>query len=112
VGHPGIDILTPSIHSAIAPYATEPFAPHSNGRRIVEVDFIADLSPKKEAIHAEWENGRDREKVSRSRFAQHTLSPEAAASELQNVRAAIRPQRGRRPLFSRRDACSKGVAAD
>lgn len=52
-------------------------------------DFFDDLDPKKQAIHAEWENARDREKASRSRFAQHTLSPEAVAAELQSVRAAI-----------------------
>lgn len=51
--------------------------------------FIDNLESKKQAIHAEWENARDREKASRSRFAHHTLSPEAVASELQNVRAAI-----------------------
>ena len=34
-------------------------------------------------------NARDREKASRSRFAQHTLSPEAVAAELQSVRTAI-----------------------
>lgn len=53
------------------------------------LDFIDDLGPKKQAIHAEWENAREREKASRSRFAQHTLSPEAVAAELQSVRAAI-----------------------
>jgi superfamily II DNA or RNA helicase len=53
------------------------------------LDFIDRLGQKKEAIHAEWEKARDREKASRSRFAHHTLSPEAVASELQNVRAAI-----------------------
>ena len=53
------------------------------------LDFIDDLEPKKQAIHAEWDNARDREKASRSRFAQHTLSPEAVAAELQSVRAAI-----------------------
>jgi hypothetical protein len=53
------------------------------------LDFIDDLEPKKQAIHAEWENARDREKASRSRFAQHTLSPDAVASELQGVRTAI-----------------------
>ncbi len=53
------------------------------------LDFIDDLEPKKQAIHAEWENARDREKASRSRFAQHTLSPEAVATELQSVRTAI-----------------------
>ena len=53
------------------------------------LDFIDDLEPKKQAIHAEWENARDREKASRSRFAQHTLSPDAVATELQSVRTAI-----------------------
>jgi len=40
-------------------------------------------------LHTEWENARDREKASRSRFAQHALSPEAVSAELQSVRAAI-----------------------
>ncbi len=51
--------------------------------------FIDGLEPKKQAIHAEWENARDREKASRSRFAHHTLRPEAVAAELRSVRAAI-----------------------
>ena len=51
--------------------------------------IIEDLGPKKKAIHDAWENARDREKASRSRFAQHTLSPAAVASELQSVRSAI-----------------------
>jgi hypothetical protein len=50
---------------------------------------MTDLESKKKELHAEWENARDREKVSRSRFAQHTLSPEAVAAELDSVRAAI-----------------------
>ena len=53
------------------------------------LDFIEDLEPKKKALHAEWENARDREKASRSRFAHHSLSPEAVAAELQSVRTAI-----------------------
>ena len=53
------------------------------------LDFIDDLEPKKKALHAEWESARDREKASRSRFAQHTISPEAVAAELQSVRSAI-----------------------
>ena len=60
-----------------------------SGAAQLTLDFIADLGQKKEVIHAEWERARDREKASRSRFAQHTLSPEAVAAELQNVRAAI-----------------------
>jgi SNF2 family DNA or RNA helicase len=53
------------------------------------LDFIDDLESAKGEIHAAWEDARDREKVSRSRFAHHTLSPTAVASELQTVRAAI-----------------------
>jgi superfamily II DNA or RNA helicase len=55
----------------------------------LNLGFIEELGPKKEAIHAEWNNARDREKASRSRFAQHTLSPGAVAAELQSVRSAI-----------------------
>jgi len=40
-------------------------------------------------FHAEWENARDREKASRSRFAQHTLDPNIVETELRSVRAAI-----------------------
>lgn len=53
------------------------------------LDFIDEIEPKKSSIHAEWENARDREKASRSRFAQHTLNPDAVAGELQSVRTAI-----------------------
>lgn len=51
--------------------------------------FIDGLEPKKKKLHEEWESARDREKASRSRFAQHTLKPEAVAEELAKVRAAI-----------------------
>ena len=55
------------------------------------LDFIddLDLDAKKQDLHAEWENARNREKASRSRFAQHTLHPEVVAAELERVRAAI-----------------------
>ena len=60
-----------------------------SGSRQLMLDFIDDLGPKMQAIHDEWEKARDREKASRSRFAQHTLSPEAVAAELVSVRSAI-----------------------
>lgn len=59
------------------------------GASQMNLGFIEALSTKKQRLHAEWDNARDREKVSRSRFAQHSLSPEAVAAELQSVRAAI-----------------------
>ena len=51
--------------------------------------FIEDLETKKQIIHTEWERARDRERASRSLFAQQTLSPDAVAAELQDVRTAI-----------------------
>ena len=57
--------------------------------RQLDLDFIDDLDKEMQAIHAEWENARDREKASRSRFAQHALNPEEVAAELEHVRAAI-----------------------
>jgi superfamily II DNA or RNA helicase len=59
------------------------------GARQLTLDFIEELEPKKQTIHADWENVRDREKATRSRFAQHTLSPDAVAAELASVRDAI-----------------------
>ncbi len=58
------------------------------GRQIV-LDFMEELGPKRLHIHAEWDQARNREKASRSRFAQHALSPDAVAAELQDVRSAI-----------------------
>lgn len=60
-----------------------------SGSAQMTLDFIEDLEPKKKALHLEWENARDREQTSRSRFAHHTLSPEAVAAELLSVRTAI-----------------------
>ena len=57
--------------------------------RQLTLDFIDEIDAEVQAIHAEWENARDREKASRSRFAQHTLDPGAVASELDSVRNAI-----------------------
>jgi SNF2 family DNA or RNA helicase len=59
------------------------------GTAQLSLNFFDGLGPKKQEIHSEWDNARDREKASRSRFAQHTLSPEAVAWELQSVRSAI-----------------------
>ncbi len=59
------------------------------GGEQLSLAFIDELQPRKKAIHAEWDNARDREKASRSRFAQHTLNPDAVAVELEQVRAAI-----------------------
>lgn len=60
-----------------------------SGSRQLSLDFIDDLEPTRATLHTQWDNARDREKASRSRYAQRTLSPEAVASELEAVRNAI-----------------------
>jgi len=52
-------------------------------------EFADAAETAKRALHTQWDDAREREKVSRSRFAQHVLKPEAVAEELQAVRDAI-----------------------
>lgn len=53
------------------------------------LDFKASTQSRKEALHREWENARDKEKASRSRYAQHALKPELVAAEMNAVRRAL-----------------------
>ncbi|HVN96861.1 MAG TPA: helicase-related protein [Syntrophorhabdaceae bacterium] len=52
-------------------------------------DFFNEIEPRKAAFHAEWENAREKEKASRSRFAQHSLDKDTVAAELRSVRESI-----------------------
>ena len=52
-------------------------------------DFGGATKSPKEAIHQQWENARDKEKASRSRYAQHALKPELVAAEMNAVRRAL-----------------------
>lgn len=54
--------------------------------------FVDEIDAIKTSLHGEWENARDRERQSRSRFAQHTLRPGDVACELARVREAIGSQ--------------------
>ncbi len=88
----GVTVAVPGSSEQVAEALFEAALFRQGGRpnyQQLTLDFIDDLAPKKDKLHAEWENARDREKVSRSRFAQHTLAPEAVAEELGNVRAAL-----------------------
>jgi superfamily II DNA or RNA helicase len=51
--------------------------------------FAEDDIDQVNAFHAEWDDARDKEKASRSRFAQHALDKESVAAELRSVRDAI-----------------------
>jgi superfamily II DNA or RNA helicase len=48
-----------------------------------------DARAQRTRLHDEWDRARDREKASRSRFAQRALQPEEVAAELARVREAI-----------------------
>jgi hypothetical protein len=52
-------------------------------------DFGGVVRSQKEKLHQEWENARDKEKASRSRYAQHALKPELVAAEMNAVRQAL-----------------------
>lgn len=48
-----------------------------------------ELRPKAEEFDSEWQNAAEREKKSRSLFAQHTIKPEEVAAEVDAMRRAI-----------------------
>ena len=52
-------------------------------------DFGGVVRSQKEKLHQQWENARDKEKASRSRYAQHALKPELVAAEMNAVRQAL-----------------------
>lgn len=57
--------------------------------RQLVMPFVYYLERKRKELHREWDSASDREKVSRSRFAQHALDPDVVAGELRSVRDAI-----------------------
>ena len=88
----GVTVAVPGSSEQIAEALFEGvlFRERAGGNvRQLALDFIDEIDAEMQAIHAEWESARDREKVSRSRFAQHTLDPGAVAAEIDNVRTAI-----------------------
>ena len=88
----GVTVAVPGSSEQIAEALFEGalFRERAGGNvRQLALDFIDEFDVEMQAIHAEWENARDREKASRSRFAQHTLDPGAVAAEIDNVRTAI-----------------------
>ena len=88
----GVTVAVPGSSEQIAEALFEGalFRERAGGNvRQLALDFIDEIDAEMQAIHAEWESARDREKVSRSRFAQHTLDPGAVAAEIDHVRTAI-----------------------
>jgi len=55
----------------------------------VELDDLEDLVERREDVHHQWEAAADREKRSRTMFAQDTIKVDEVAQELAEVRVAI-----------------------
>ncbi|OPL18829.1 MAG: hypothetical protein AVO35_12820 [Candidatus Aegiribacteria sp. MLS_C] len=86
----GVTIAVPGSSEQIAETLFEgALFREKTGQVQLSLDFIDDLESRKKELHGEWDKALDLEKASRSRFAQHTLSPDIVAAELQNVREAI-----------------------
>ena len=87
----GVTVSVPGSSEQIAETLFEGalFRERAGAMQQMSLDFIDELESKKRAIHEEWENARERERASRSRYAQHALKPEAVAAELESVRSAI-----------------------
>ena len=51
--------------------------------------YLPGLDPIKQELHANWEDAREKEKRSRSRFAQHAIKTEEVKAELDAIREAI-----------------------
>ena len=51
--------------------------------------YLPGLDPIRQDLHARWEDAREKEARSRSRFAQHAIKTEEVNAELQAVREAI-----------------------
>jgi superfamily II DNA or RNA helicase len=54
-----------------------------------ELDDLEDLLEQRETVHREWEAAADREKRSRTMFAQESIKVDEVARELAEIRAAI-----------------------
>jgi len=64
-------------------------AGRSPDQLMFELDDLQDLVEQRTSVHREWEAVADREKRSRTLFAQETIKVEEVARELAEVRAAI-----------------------
>ena len=51
--------------------------------------YLPGLDPIRSELHASWEDAREKEKRSRSRFAQHAIKTEEVKAELDAIREAI-----------------------
>lgn len=87
----GISIPVPTTSNAVLEALYEGLLLRNRDPRQMMLQFEDDdeLKPKTEEFNNEWQNAADREKKSRSLFAQHTIKPDEVAEEVAEMQAAI-----------------------
>ncbi len=86
----GVSIPVPGTTAELIEALAETLLMRSNGaieERLPGFDEY--LRPPTEQLHLEWEAAEERERQSRSIFAQHTIDPDEVAGELAAVQAAV-----------------------
>lgn len=87
----GVTVAVPGSSEQIAETLFEGalFREMTSGPQQRLFDFRDEEEQRVKDFHSEWDNAREKEKASRSRFAQHALDKDSVAAELRSVREAI-----------------------
>jgi hypothetical protein len=86
----GISVAVPGSSEDVIKALFEGMQHRSPPRGGPEVQlYFPGLDPIRLELHARWDDARDREARSRSRFAQHAMKPEEVKAELESIRDAL-----------------------
>lgn len=86
----GISVAVPGSSEQVIKALFEGMQLRRSGRdRSQSQLFLPGLDPIRQDLHTRWEDARDREARSRSRFAQHAIKTDEVQAELEAVREAV-----------------------
>jgi len=86
----GISIPVPATSNAVLEALYEGLLLRNRDPQQQLLPFRDDeIKPKTDAFNSDWQNAADREKKSRSLFAQHTIKPDDVAQEVAEMQSAI-----------------------
>lgn len=86
----GISIPVPATSNAVLEALYEGLLLRNRDPQQQLLPFRDDeIKPKTDAFNSDWQNAADREKKSRSLFAQHTIKPDEVAQEVTEMQSAI-----------------------
>jgi superfamily II DNA or RNA helicase len=87
-GDLGISVAVPGSSEAVIKALFEGMQLRGDSRDERQM-FLPGLDPIRQELHAHWEDAREKEARSRSRFAQHAIKTEEVKAELDAIRDAI-----------------------